>query len=156
MSILVIGVGNPLRGDDAVGPAVLEALSQESLPQGVVLHNIGGDAADLIDLLEDGRAAVIVDAVAADEEVGKVLTIDCVQPLPQQQFLSSSHAFGVAEGVELARTLGQLPSPCFIVGITANKWAMGGGLSQPMKEAVPRAVAVVKEKLNEMIGVPNA
>ncbi|MDJ0836182.1 MAG: hydrogenase maturation protease [Acidobacteriota bacterium] len=156
MSVVVIGVGNPMRGDDAVGLKVVEALKKMPLPKEVTLHTNGGDAADLIGLLDGARAAVICDAVQTDEPAGSVVTVDCSEPLPQQLFLCSSHAFGVAEGIELARTLGQLPPACIIVGIAANKWAVGGGLSQPMKDAVPQAAQRVAAALQHISGVDHA
>ena len=48
---------------------------------------------------------------------------------------------GVAEAVELARTLGSLPTRAVVIGIEAEAVAMGAGLSAPVRAAVDRLVA---------------
>lgn len=156
MNMRIIGVGNPLRGDDVLGHAVVDLLSAEALDPRVSLHKTGGDAADVVDLLGGCEAAIIVDAVQSDEPVGTVVILDCAQSLPQQLFLCSSHAFGVAEGIELARTLGQLPALCHIVGVVANQWEPGAPMSGSPKASLPQAVKQIMLLLQDYSGVSNA
>ena len=51
-SILVLGLGNPLRGDDGVGPRLVEELTRRGLPRGVTALDGGSAGLDLLQMLE--------------------------------------------------------------------------------------------------------
>lgn len=144
----VIGIGNPLRGDDLVGHLIVEHLRKSGLDSRVQTHLSSGDAADIVDILDGAGGAIICDATATDDPSGTVVTLDCAEPLPQQLFLCSSHAFGVAEGIELSRSLEQLPGFCHVVGVAGGNWAVGSALTEPMAQAVPIAAQKVIELIS--------
>ena len=52
----------------------------------------------------------------------------------------SSHAIGLVESIELARTLGALPAHCRVLAIEAARFELGAGLSPPVATAVDEAV----------------
>lgn len=144
---LVIGVGNPYRGDDGAGPAVAQRLGGQVPPEVQVLEATGEGAA----LLEswDGAARVIlIDAVQAGPETirppGTILRFDAAaQSLPSDLFHYSTHAFSVAEAVELSRVLGTLPASCQIFGIVGATFSHGVGLSAPVAAAVEVVAAEI-------------
>ena len=55
-------------------------------------------------------------------------------------FAMSSHAIGLVESIELARTLGTLPAHCHVLAIEAERFNIGAGLSSPVATAVDDAV----------------
>jgi hydrogenase maturation protease len=67
-------------------------------------------------------------------------------PLPAELFSRSTHDFGVAAAIELARTLGQLPSRVIVFGVEGQDFLDGAGLSSPVEQAV---IEVVKQVVAE-------
>ncbi len=56
--VQVIGVGNPLRGDDGVGPTIVEALKVQELP-GTQLITCNGDDLTLIETWKTASAVIL-------------------------------------------------------------------------------------------------
>jgi hydrogenase maturation protease len=140
---LVLGVGNPDRGDDAAGRAVARALVG-ALPAGIEVAEVGGEATDLLMRFEGAAAAFLVDACASGAAAGTVHRFDVSQnPLPQSAFGVSTHGFGLNEAIELARALGQLPPRCVVYAIDAAGFATGA----PLSPAVAAAVVEVASRL---------
>ena len=142
--VVVIGVGNALRADDEAGLQVVRRLRAGT---GVDIREQSGEATALLDALRGSAAAVIVDA-ALGAEPGRLHRLDAAAgPLPQGLFGFSTHGFGVAEGIELARALGALPSVCVVYAVEGERFETGA----PMSEAVRRAVPRVSEKVAQEI-----
>jgi hydrogenase maturation protease len=132
VSRLVIGLGNPYRGDDAAGIAVTARLHRCQVVQSLT------GSFELIDAWAGFDEVVIVDATVSNEEPGTVLRFDAVrQPLPAGTF-ASAHTIGVAETVEMARTLGRLPERMVVYGIEAGDLSEGTSMSPAVAEAVER------------------
>jgi hydrogenase maturation protease len=140
---IVLGVGNPDRGDDAAGRAVVRIL-RDTLPKDIEVAEHGGEATALLAWLQDAGAAFLIDASSSGAPPGTIRRFDAAAaPLPQSIFGLSTHGFGVGEAVELARALGQLPPRCIVYGIEGASFAAGAALSRP----VEMAVADVAERL---------
>ena len=146
-AIVVIGVGNPLRHDDGVGPRVareLEALA----PPGVEVRTHDGNGPGLMDAWQGASAAVVVDAVSSGAPAGTILRFDAgARPLPGHlRATCSTHGFGLDNAVELARALDRLPGRLIVIGVEGDDFSRGSGLSGAVEAAVERAVeAVMKE-----------
>jgi hydrogenase maturation protease len=67
--------------------------------------------------------------------------------LPARFFRSSTHAFGVGDAVELARTLGRLPSRMVVYGVEGSDFDAGAALSPPVLAAVDNVVRRLEEEL---------
>jgi hydrogenase maturation protease len=133
---VVLGIGNPARGDDAAGPAVARLL-RDRLPDGVAVAESDGEATALLAWLDGAAAAFLVDASVSGAPAGTVRRFDATTlPLPQDFRALSTHGFGLGEAVELARALGQLPSRCVVYAIEGGSFALGAGLSPPVRTAV--------------------
>lgn len=126
--MIVIGVGNSWRGDDAAGLEVARRL-------GGVLHE--GDCTRLLDEWGSHDDVLVVDAASSGAPAGTVHRFEAVpEPLPAQVLTSSTHAFGVPAAVELARALERLPVRLRVYGIEGERWEAGEGLSAPVARAV--------------------
>jgi hydrogenase maturation protease len=64
----------------------------------------------------------------------------------------STHAFGVAEAIELARVLHQLPPVLVIYGVEGATFELGADLSEQVAAAVPQVVAQVRQELLALTG----
>jgi hydrogenase maturation protease len=144
---VVLGIGNPDRGDDAIGLLVLDELRTRCGPD-IDLSSGDGDPGWMIDAWEGRRVSVVVDAVQTGAAPGSVTVIDAsAAPLPATTRLSSSHAMGVASSVELARALGRLPDRLVVVGVEGRSFALGSGMSAEVAAAVNPATVTVLEVL---------
>lgn len=136
--LIVIGIGNPDRGDDAVGRSVA-LLLRGMVPDEVELIQHDGEATGLLACLDGSAAAYLVDACASGAPPGTVRRFDVhAAPLPQRLFGLSTHGFGLAEAIELARALDHLPQHCVVYAIEGETFEPGAALS-------PSAVAAVED-----------
>ncbi len=148
--VLVIGIGVDERGDDAVGRHVARALA-ERRPDIRVLER-RGEAAELLEAWAGADSVVLIDAVALDATAGGVHTFDASsQPLPAYHKHGSTHGFGVAEAIELARALGELPPRIRVVGIVIGNSAIGAGLSSAARAAIAPATEQVLREVNQLL-----
>jgi hydrogenase maturation protease len=140
---VVVGVGNAYRGDDRVGLAVAERL-RARVPEGVEVIVCEQEPTRLLDAWQGVEAAVVIDAVASGGEPGALYRYEASEePVPARVFHSSTHAFGVGETIELARTLGKLPRDLVVYGIEGQTFESGEELSASVAAAVGRAVDAV-------------
>ncbi len=148
-AVLIIGVGNPLRGDDAAGPAVIQRL-QNRLPPSVIALPLDSDSVSLMEAWRDFERVILVDAVCSGAVPGFIHRFDATRTeLPRGLFHYSSHLFGVAEAVELARQLGRLPERLVVYGIEGAGFAYGEGLSAGVAEAVEQVAHRILVELGE-------
>ncbi len=134
-SVAVFGIGNPDRGDDGVGAAVVNALAGR-LPSPVGLQARSGDMLALIDAFEGCDVAICVDA-ARGARAGAIHRIDLTdETLPGDLVFVSSHAFGLPEAFALARALGTLPGRVIVYAVEGNSFGYGAGLSPAVAAAV--------------------
>ena len=126
--MIVIGVGNSWRGDDAAGLELARRV-------GGVRHE--GDCTRLLDEWEAGDDVLVVDAASSGAPAGTIHRFDVSdEPLPAAVLASSTHAFGVPAAVELARALERLPRRLRVYGIEGERWEAGEGLSPRVAGAV--------------------
>lgn len=138
MSLCIIGCGNLDRGDDAAGLLVARRLRNLGFERtGAEIVEQTGDILGLIDTWPRYEQVVIVDASAPNDVPGKIRVWNpSIEPLPKDSFHCSSHALGVREAVELARTMNCLPQRLSIVCIEGKQFTLGAPLSPEVERAV--------------------
>jgi hydrogenase maturation protease len=153
--IAVIGIGNVLTGDDAVGPHVVKVLEAEwSLPADVTVMDAGTPGYDLTSFIADADAVVLVDSVRAKGAPGEVRVYDKAALLSKAPVRATSpHEPGVREALLNADFIGVCPEVVRLVGVIPESTATGIGLSGAVRAAMPAAVEKVVEELRAL-GVP--
>lgn len=140
---MVIGIGNEYRSDDGVGLSVLRAL-KEKAPAGTVLIECTSAGIDLPETWKAAQIVVLVDAVSSGARPGTIYRLDALaQPIPTDLSFQSTHSFGIAEMIELARILGQLPERLIVYAIEGKDFSLGTGLSAEVESVVQQVVAQV-------------
>ena len=141
MTALVIGVGNPARGDDGVGPAVAAHVEQDPRGAAAVVRSVMQLTPELAAEVAEASVVVIADArvgVAAGEvDWAPVGVWESGASGPFSHHLTPAalcHLAGVA--------FGRVP-PAFVVGVGAAAFEAGAPLSGPALAAVPRAAEMV-------------
>ena len=147
-SILIIGIGNPYRGDDAVGLRIAQDIKKKS-PDHVNVIEQSGEGISLMDSWKDSDAVILIDAVHSGAQPGTIHRFDVhTQTIPTKFFHYSTHAFGVAEAIELARALKQLPKNLIVYGIEGKCFEAGIGLSLEVEKAVEKVMLRVKQEIH--------
>ena len=145
--VLVLGVGNASRGDDGVGLVVAQHVQEYPL-DGVTIVLTAGEGTGLLALWQDSDAVVLVDALWTGARPGTLHRfVVGTHPLPAMFSRVSTHAFGVAEVIELARALRQLPPVLVVYGVEGATFEMGAGLSAAVAAVVPQVVARMRQEL---------
>ncbi|MFP4073373.1 MAG: hydrogenase maturation protease [Actinomycetota bacterium] len=138
MTRLVIGVGNPARGDDGAGVAVAERMDPRGLTATAPFQ--------LVELWEGSDDVVVIDAARSGGRPGTIHRFEVgSQALPTGVLGGSTHAIGVAEVVELARAMDRLPARLTVYGIEVGEMSQGGALSPVVEVAVGAVVAEVSD-----------
>jgi hydrogenase maturation protease len=137
---LIIGVGNEYRGDDAVGLIVARRLKERLAGSAIVIEQ-SGDGAALMEAWLGAETVIVIDAMMSGAAPGTVRRLDAsARPIPKSYFRCSTHAFGVAEAIELARALGNFPQRLVVYGIEGKNFAAGVGLSAEVVKAAGETV----------------
>ena len=142
MNALVVGVGRPDRRDDAAGLLVAAAVQRRTSLCDVVTV---ATPVRLLDAWSGRDRVVVVDAVRSGRRPGEITVADATaRPLPTTWSGSGgSHAFGVGDALELARSLGRLPRHVLLVGIEAADTGPGCEPTAAVAAAVEGAADAV-------------
>jgi len=133
--ILIIGIGNIYRGDDGVGILTARKIRKRNL-SGVQTIEESGEGTTLIDAWKDRGTVIIIDAVSSGTKPGTIHAFDAAtQQIPTKFFHYSTHAFSLAEAIELARVLNRLPGRLFVYGIEGRNFDAGSALSPEVENA---------------------
>jgi len=148
---LVIGVGNACRGDDGAGIVAARELAAQRLP-GVRVMEMNGEGTSLVEAWKDAPSVLLVDAVSSGAAPGTIHRFEVkAEPLPRDLKHRSSHSFGVAEAVEVARALGRLPPRLVIYGVEGRLFNPGQGLSPEVERAVEEVASRLISELRTSI-----
>jgi hydrogenase maturation protease len=148
LSVLVAAIGNPNRGDDGVGPAVADRL-RGRVPAGVRVIERGGDVLGVIEEWAGFSAVLVVDAAAPISRPGRIHRLDLHGQSPLVAFArGSTHAFGIAEAVGLARSLGRLPRHLILYLVEGERFDIGAPMSPAVSDAVDRVAQTILAELS--------
>ena len=153
--ILVAAVGNPDRGDDGVGPLVAQKLSGR-LPAGAKLVVRSGDLMSLIEDWAGVDAVICVDAAAQRGAPGRVYRIDLAEEaLPPELSFTSSHAFGLAEAIELARVLELAPKQIVVYAIEGACFDTGAPFTPAVLSAATEVADCIAGEVTRILNAAN-
>jgi len=141
--VLVIGVGNEMRGDDAVGLIVSRRL-REKLPYHVAMVEESSDGAHLMGLWKGSEITILIDAVQSGAEPGRIHKFEAHKsPLPTALFQYSTHDFSIPQAIELARAMNQLPRRLIVYGIEGQCFDLGARISTIVERAAQEVIELL-------------
>ena len=155
MKIIVLGLGQSLRGDDAAG---LEAVRfwQARHPESaarvrVELSELPG--LDLLDLLSGIDAAILVDAIQSSQPAGTLIHLSPEDLAGFTPDSNSAHGWGVAETLQLGRSLVPYMADCQVtlIGIVGKDFSLGGGLSPGVRASLNQAADMLESEIRQLI-----
>lgn len=153
MPSAIIGLGNPLRGDDGVGCRVVSELARRRLPEGVRLLDLGTPGLALLDLMAGYERVILVDAADIGSEPGSFrrMTLEEMRLLTTE--VKSLHNIGLGEVLVLARALDRSLPEIMIFGVQPAQIGWQEGLSPAVEAVLP---ALIEALLNEIEGDDHA
>jgi hydrogenase maturation protease len=148
----VLGIGNVLMRDDALGAHVVARLEAGwEFPEDVSLAEVGTPGAALPSHLEGLDAVVVVDTVKIAGAPGDIRVLDKAALLSKKPVLPMSpHEPGLREALFSMEFQGATPPEVRLVGVVPGDVGMGVGLSAPVRGAIPAAIAEVLRQLGAL------
>jgi hydrogenase maturation protease len=160
MKTIIVGLGNPILGDDGVGWKVAQEVKKllPSLPPALTDRNesfidveflsLGGIS--LMEHLIGYDRAILIDAVTSEQEAGSVLPAKLTEMPDYSAFhITSVHDTSLQNAIRLGKSLGaRLPDEVMVVGIATNRvFDFGEQLTPAVAAAIPRATKIVMDLL---------
>jgi len=137
---LILCIGNTMRGDDGAGPAAADRL-RPLVGDRADIEVSWGEGTELMQAWQGRAQAIVVDAATSGAETGTVHVFNAAaESLPRDFFCYTTHRFGLAEAVEFARQLGELPERLTIYAIEGTNFDLGEGVSAAVDAGVDRVV----------------
>jgi hydrogenase maturation protease len=143
--VIVIGIGNEYRRDDAVGHAVAAEIAARELP-GVRVVTTLGEPTAILEAWSGATLAVLVDAAVSTESTPGRVRRCTIGDLTCRAGLSS-HALDITQTFALGQALGMVPDRLVIFTVEAADTGHGIGLTADVAAAVGDVVAGVLAEL---------
>jgi len=143
---LIIGIGNLLMGDEGVGIRIIEMLERrDDLPPSVMLLDGGTAGYALIDYMKGYDKIIILDAVKGGKKPGSLYRLTSEDIIHRQDLKLFGHQIDLAEVLQLANRLGELPETV-IIGVEPLDIDYGMELSKEVRTVTPFVIQnILKE-----------
>jgi hydrogenase maturation protease len=153
MKNIIIGIGQSLRGDDAAGFEVVHRW-QEKYPETasqVLVFLSEQPGVSLLDEISGMNCVVVVDAVQMPGSAGEISVGGMDDLLAFSKEAANAHGWGIAETLQLGRSLGRLGSvEVLYLGIHAHRFEPGAGLSPEVQQALTPAVDILEKMVRSL------
>lgn len=145
MTVVILGVGNLLLSDEGFGVHVVRELERQAtvLPQSVVVVDGGTLGLELLPIVQDADALVLVDAIDLGRAPGTLSSFLGAEIEATLNRHVSPHQVGAADLIGVARLTGVLPERTALVGVQPQSLDFSLELTSPVRAALPRAVQEV-------------
>ncbi|HEY3251205.1 MAG TPA: hydrogenase maturation protease [Ignavibacteria bacterium] len=145
--ILIIGIGNDYRSDDAAGLIAVRKLKKLPLNNVDVIES-NGDGAGLIDSWAGRNKVILIDAVLSGAAPGTIHRLEAESSsLPSDFYKFSTHLFSIPQAIYLSASLGRLPENLVIFGIEGASFKAADGLSEEVEEAINNIEQLVQKEI---------
>ena len=153
---LLLGLGNPLLGDDGVGWKVVEKVKGYA-PDHTEFDFLSVGGLALMERLIGYDRAILVDSIQTGSPVGTVVCLPLEDlPNPSAGHTTSAHDTSLQTALKLGASLGvKLPPTVFVIGIQAQKvYDFSEELTPPVAGAIPEAVQLILNILHSKEAQP--
>lgn len=140
MKRLYLGIGNDWRGDDRLAWVIIDTLKKD-FSERADFEKSRADAMQLLELWKGYEDVILIDAVHSGQKAGTLLELNLLtDTVPSFLNPSSSHELGIAEAIELGRSLKRLPSQLRFYGIEIGQVTHGQELSQEVERSCQQLI----------------
>jgi len=146
-SVVVIGLGNPFRRDDGIGPAFVAALEPQVQPN-ITLVAATRDPTVLLEAWTDADLAIVVDAAVCQPSMpGRIHRFTSSMPTDAAG-AGHSHGLGVSDAIQLATVLNRTPRHLVLFAVEAADTSVGHGLSPAVEAAIPKLTKSILHEIS--------
>ena len=146
--LVIVGCGNPIRGDDGVGPYIIRRLWEEGVPPNVELVDGGTSGLDVIFHIKGAKHVLFIDACFTEDEPGSVyqLPLEEIEELPDLRG-GNLHSIKWFEAVTIGRNIlrEDFPKNCEVILINGKNFGVGEPISEDVKMSAEKVVEHIKE-----------
>jgi len=155
MNGIIIGIGNRYRGDDGIGPLVLDRIDMKMNPHFDLVES-DGEPTGLISLFRGRDWCIFIDAIIPNVHLkfspGMVVSVDLLMEGNNKGTeLSSTHTGGLFDAIGLASVLGCLPKKVFLVGVVGSTFGSCAPLSESVQLAIQQAIEEVGQLVRSLV-----
>lgn len=142
---LVLGIGNPIKSDDAVGLRVAQKIKELDLP-GVTVEEESASGLEVIESIMDYEMVIVIDAILTGNVPAGTVMIYTPEDFRHVITPASPHEINIFTALELGRRMEphRMPEELFLVAIEVKDvMNVSEEMSPEVERAVPEAVKVV-------------
>ena len=151
MRTLVLGIGNPILGDDGVGFHIAQELAKEIKDENIDVKGTSVGGLNLLELIVGYDKVIIIDAIMTESgEAGEVYQLRLEDIGEPAQSIISAHHLSLLTMIKLGRELfpKKMPEEVAILAVGIQEVAkVTEEMTGKVKEAIPRAVNLVLEEM---------
>ena len=147
--ILIVGVGNPLLGDEGIGPRAVHNLSQLSMPSDVDILDCGCDLLNLVSYIDKPKKVILLDAIRAGGKPGRLYRFDFDELETIQTTTRSAHQLQTVDALRLLKKVCPCLNRCeiIVIGIEPKVMELSGDLSEEVSGSMADLTRLVLEEL---------
>lgn len=154
MKTLIIGLGNPLLGDDGVGWRVAEQVHEQIADPTIEIDFHAGGGLSLMERLIGYERVIIIDAINTGNAPQGTVSSFRIEDLPNGAalHLASAHETDLQTALQVGRKMGAvLPNKILVVGIESQQvYDFSKTLSPAVERAVPQAAQLVAQLIHQV------
>jgi hydrogenase maturation protease len=145
---LVVGVGNILQSDDGVGVRAVQLMAGLSLPNDIEVFDAGTSGLDTAPVLENRELVIVIDAIDAGTEPGKIYRMTPEQLSSQTGESISLHQANILDALAETKLLGNAPKQVIFYVVQIEDVSMGVKLTPPVERSLKKVLTLVLKELD--------
>ena len=151
MSVLVLGIGNLLIGDEGVGCLAVEELNRRyDLPPSVECVDGGTAGFELLNILDSREHVILIDALRDDRPPGTVIMVEGEQVPRAFHARTTPHQLGICDVLAAAQLTDIMPKHLTLYGIEPKQLDVGIGLSPEVEAGMEKTIRAVVDQLRHL------
>jgi len=153
MKTLVLGIGNPILGDDGVGVHVAQELAKLIEDDAITVEDASTSGLNLLDIIPGYNKVIIIDAIRTEEgESGEIYRLRPEDFSKSVHLTTSMHDANLPTVIEMGNKLipEEMPSEIVIFAIEVEEIdKFTEEMTVKVKEAVPKVLNLVLGELGK-------
>lgn len=150
IELLILGIGSPF-GDDRLGWEVVHGLQQKKALQAYSTQQLQFMSCDrpglnLLSLMQNARTVFLIDAVRTGAKAGSLFYLEN-EEIKTINSIQSTHEFGMANTIEMGKTLNLLPQNLILYGIEVNDLKFQFEVTEPIREAIHALITRIEKDI---------
>jgi len=147
---LILGIGNPLLGDDGIGFHIAQELTKEIKDENIDVKDTSLDGLNLLELIVGYDKVIIIDAIMTEDgEVGEIYRLKPENFVKTVHFTTSLHNVNLATAIEIGRKFltEQMPEEIVVFAVNIQEVTeFTEEMTGKVRKAIPRVVNLVLEE----------